>query len=336
MKGVANKSELLVTDAERTTKLLEVLGSRFSHHGELLLPTYRQYEALDSNDGLLALAKDIFRWMGYKPRKLTITYGSVHRYEIIDHDVITISSAFKDHPLVAGGLVALATVDFAAQHHHMIGDERFIEMGTIEAGLGLWIINGLQPKRSRSEKLYHMLDGNWLQLEGLQLQSTSIPEYIRQFSIFTGQNHLFLEDYASGVSKRALHLLPEVVSGERLLPMVEPTATLKHLNSAKLLWIKLSLVCAIVAAIGIFAIVIWAQRPQATPYEQTRDTETLRVIKNSLNDCIGQAAKQQDTYDPNDLFMTRQIDATKVRCESLRNQYNEALSNYQTNYLNKR
>jgi hypothetical protein len=332
MKGVG--IELLVTDDERTTKLHELLGSRFTNHGQLLLPTFRQYEALGTDEGLLALAKDLCRWLGYKPRQINVAYStSPSQPYSVTADTILVDQRFREHPLVAGGLLAWAVLRFIAEHHHFIPDDQFIETASIESGLGLWVINAMQPRRTRREKLYHMLDGNWLQLEGIQLQAMSSGEYLRQFEIFTSIHHLFPEEYARSVSKRSLHLLPNTPSSEKLIPMPEPSATLTHIHNANMLWTKIILLSLIVSVAVVSGIFLLGERPPQTLQDQQRDSESLRVIKASLDECTQHASDQLSNYDPNDIFMARQVDATKTRCESLRNQYNSSLDDYQKTYL---
>jgi hypothetical protein len=191
----------------------------------------------------------------------------------------------------------------------------------------------MQPRRTRREKLYHMLDGNWLQLEGIQLQAMSSGEYLRQFEIFTSIHHLFPEEYARSVSKRSLHLLPNTPSSEKLIPMPEPSATLTHIHNANMLWTKIILLSLIVSVAVVSGIFLLGERPPQTLQDQQRDSESLRVIKASLDECTQHASDQLSNYDPNDIFMARQVDATKTRCESLRNQYNSSLDDYQKTYL---
>lgn len=337
MKGAGHtEAELLVTDDELIAKLHELLGSRFSNHGQLMVPSFQQYEALSSDQGLDALAKDMCRWLGFKPRTLTVTYEKLSgAYYSVDSEAIIINESFTEHPLVTGGILASAVLSFVLRHHHYTPNDRFIEVTTVEAGLGLWIINALQPRLSRREKLYHMIDGNWEQLEGMQLQSMNNGDYVRLFSIYASTNRLFPEDYGRGVTKRGLHLLPSTPSTTKIIPLVEPTAVITHVQNANRLWIKICLLSASAAAVVLFGIIILDHRPATVSPQQTNDSESLRVIKQSLAECIKLASEQQSTYDPNDLFMTRQIDATKTRCESLRNQYNDALSLYEINYPKK-
>ena len=334
MKGVAKKAEVLVTDNERTARLHELLGARFTHHGQLHLPTFGQYEALSDDDGLQALAKDMCRWLGYKPRSLNVTYGNIDTADHVQVNSasITVSKDFNDHPLVTGGLLARAVIRFVSEHHHFVPDERFVEVNTIESGLGIWIINAFQPKTSKREKLYHMLDGNWLQRDGIQLQTMSMAEYLRQFDIYTRQNHLFPEDYAKSISKRSKFMIPLTPSSTKVTLMAEPSTTLGHIKSANGLWLRIGLLASTLAIVVITGLILVSGQTRPTPYDQTRDSESLRIIKASLGECIRKASEQESTYDPNDLFMTRQIDATKNRCESLRNQYNDNLSTYETNY----
>lgn len=335
MKGVGQKkAEVLVTSDERTAKLYDLLGSRFTNHGQLLIPTYSQYESLSNTDGLLAVAKEFCRWLGYKPRSLDVQYGVLPKnaYYQINASTISINRVYAGHPYVVGGILACAVLGFILEHHDYAADDLLIETSTIETGLGLWVINALQPKLKHLEKIYHIIDGNWEHLEGLQLQTMSVSEYIRDFTIFTSEHRHFPEDYGRGVSKRSLHLLPATPSTIQIIPLAQPSVTHTHKSKANALWTKIIILSLIVATISVFGLVIWDQRTRPTPYEETRDAQSLRVIKSSLSECIQTASKQESTYDPNDLFMTRQVDATKTRCESLRNQYNDALSTYETNY----
>lgn len=335
MKGAGIKTELLVTDEERITKLLDLLGTRFSNHGQLLLPTYRQYEALDSDEGLEALTKEFCRWLGYKPRQLTVRYGEISSgaYYTFTEESIIVNEMFREHPLVTGGIVACATLRFIIEQRHYLPDDRFIEVGAVETGLALWIINALKPRRARREKFYHMIDSNWQQLEGIQLESMTDAEFLRQFSIFTTTNRHFPEEYGRGVSKRNLHLLPKTPSTGNIIPLAEPTATHNHIQAANALWTKIALLSLTASAVALCGLFVITHHTKSIAFDEVRDAESLRVIKASLGDCIQKASKQQSTYDPNDLFMTRQIDATKTRCESLRNQYNEALSQYEQAYI---
>jgi hypothetical protein len=332
MKGV--ETELLVTGDERTTKLHEILGSRFTNHGQLLLPTLAHYEALGSDEGLQSLTKDFCRWLGYKPGQIHVTYSAnLGQAFSVQDNTILIDQHYNEHPLVVGGLLVWAVLHFVSQRHYLVPDDQFIETASIETGLGLWVINAMRPKRTHRENLYHMLDGNWFQLEGIKLRAMSQSEYLRQFTLFTSTHHLFPEEYARGISKRSLHLLPTTPSPEKLIPLLEPSATLKHIHNANLLWIKIALISLIVSVIAVCGIFFWGQQtPQNIP-DQKRDTESLRIIKASLDDCTQKASDQLSTYNPNDLFMARQVDATKTRCQSLRNQYNSSLDNYQRTYL---
>lgn len=335
MKGEEHSASQLVTDSERVVQLHQIVGSRFTNHGKLLVPTLRQYEALENEEGLLSLSKDFCRWLGYKPRHLRVSFAQISQPVSVDKDSIKINELFKGHPLTIGGLLALATLEHVFKHHHYTADDRFREVASIETGLGLWVINALRPVRSKRETIYHMLDGAWLQLEGIGLQAISASEYIRQFTIFTSQHCIFPEDYAIGLSRRNQYWLPKTPGTEIRRYLPEPSATHEHIKNANALWAKLLLIALILGSSLTFGLFLWTQRTHTVPYEQVNAEHSLQTIRQSLNECINKASEQQSSYDPNDLFMTRQIDATKSRCESLRNQYNDALDRYQKTYLKK-
>ncbi len=334
MKGVEpDTNTLLVTNDEQTAKLFEVLGARFTNHGQLLLPNSDLYEKLSDDEGLQALAKELYRWLGYKPHSLDVVYGASQSPTTTSLKKIIVDEQYRNHPLVVGGLVTLAVLRQVMTKHHYGADEHFIENASIQAGLGLWIINAFKPHASHHESLYHMLDGGWLQHEGLQLDAFTKGQYLQEFAIFTSQHRLFPEDYLRGVSKRSHYLLPTTTGTDKVAPLPEPTATSKHLRAAKLMWAKLAIIAITLSLIITFGLVLWAGTEKAPNADQARDEKALSVIKTSLDDCVKHASDQLSTLDPNDLFMARQSDATKSRCESLRNQYNEALDAYQDAYL---
>ena len=334
MKGVEPiTTTLLVTNDEQTAQLFEVLGKRFTNHGQLLLPTYQQYELLADDTGLQALAKEFYRWLGYKPHSLNITYGETKQPVDITAKTMVVDQEYKNHPLVVGGLVALAVMRQIMTKHHYGASDRFIENATIQTGLGLWIINAFKPHTTHNEALYHMIDGAWLQHEGLQLDALTKGQYLQEFTMFTSQHRVFPEDYLRGISKRSRHLLPSTISTDKVVSLAEPTATAKHLRAGRLMWAKLIMIMLTASLILTFGLVLLVNQEAKPNLDQARDKKALSVIKTSLDDCAKQASDQLSTSDPNDLFMTRQADAIKSRCESLRNQYNDALDTYQTTYL---
>lgn len=332
MKGAANNPiELLITDEERAVKLDELLGERFTERGRQHMPTLNVYETLDTNEGLQALAKDFCRWLGIKPHHLKVQFSD-ESYQpaplIHTEHVITIDRQFIGHPLTVGGFVALGIIQYFIRHHkdYQTGDD-FIEFASVHTGLGSWVLNALRPKMSKRESIYHIIDGGWLQREGLQLSSYTPQEYARQYMRYVHAYAIHPADYLKGVSNRIRYLLPK----DPTPALADPTITRKHLHRANTMWLRLSIWAVIPAVITVIALYVWSQRVVTSP-DKSRDFTALQVLEQSYKACDQRASEQLSEYDPNDIFLARQVDDTKSRCESLRNEYNYALDQYQKSY----
>ncbi len=323
----------LLTDDEKRAYLHEVFGHRFTHQGKLQLPELDQYNSLYTNEGLQHVGTAMCRWIGLRVSGLTFQFSDeAHTFEVdLKSKSIFIHSSFKKHPYSCGAILALAVITYALQKaNHATSDVATVEFASVELGLGLWIVNALQPEIKRSHKIYHIVSTSWDQREFITLQNYSAQSYADSVIRFAHENRIPAEDYLPYVPRRCRHLLPELITShsERYLP--ETNATLSHKKTVRVFWAKIVLFGLVIASSISLAIYITISHQSIDTTARDQQASTIESLRGKYNDCLKEASRQQSTYDPNDLFMTRQVDATKARCESLRNQYNYAIDQYKT------
>lgn len=324
----------LLTDEGRQARLDTLLAGRFRQRGKLHLPTTVQYDALATNEGLLQTAKDMCRWLGVKPSGLQVRYTKQTSAVTYADHILSINEQYRLHPYAVGTLLALGTVEYFLSRYDtaQAADRGFIEYTTLHTGLGLWVLNGSSPKTSQPEKLYHAFDGRWFHNEGISLLAYTPAQYGSEVAQYAHANRIAPQTYVPHVSPRSRHILPNLVLADTARSLTEPHIVYMHKKQARLLWIKLMLIIMTFALATTVAAYSLAQHSPTTDPIQIQAADNLTLTKKSLDECVGKAMQQQDTYDPNDIFMTRQIDATKAQCESLRNQYNHAVSDYRDKY----
>lgn len=323
----------LLTDDEKRAYLHEIFGHRFTHQGKLQLPELDQYNSIHTNEGLQQVGIAMCRWIGLRVSGLTFQFSdSVHRFDVdLKSKSILVHSSFKKHPYSCGAILALTVITYALQKTgHEATNDATTEFGSIELGLGLWVVNALYPDIKHTHKIYHILNAAWDQREFVTLQNYSAQSYANSVIKFAHDNRIPAEDYLPYIPKRCRHLLPELITShsERYLP--ETNAALNHKKSVRLFWTKIALVALVLASSISLAVYIGATQQSTDTAARDQQISKIDSLRSKYNDCEQEASHQQSTYDPNDLFMTRQVDATKARCESLRNQYNYAIDQYKT------
>lgn len=328
MKGVALQSKIL-TDEERRVKLLHVIGNKLQEPGKLHLPTSRVYNQLTGDTGLQQLCKEYCRWLGIKHETITVSYGKTLSYDVTD-DAIKISDAYRAHPYGSAALLCLATLSYYLKKYtHETPTQAEIEFATIETGLGLWILNGLKPRLSKSQSLYHFIDTTLVHNEGITLSDYSPSYYANKIVEYAHEHRIPSEEYIGHINKKTQHLLPNHLYASSKMSLPDPDIIHALSHNSRILWIKTILIVIMIAIVACLSLYFWSASKPITNAEMAENEKALRVVKSSYDSCIQVANTQQNSYDPNDLFMTRQVDATRARCESLRNEYNYALDQYQ-------
>ena len=329
------KSIILLTDEERAAKLDSLLEDRFTERGTLQLPQTSDYNRLTTDNGLKTVAYEMCRHLGVKPNRLRVVFStdSTNQNVSFANNTITIDQTYRNHPYITGALLALGVIEYFIERYDKHSpDSALVEYATIHTGLGLWILNALTPRLSIRESLYHVLNGSWHNREGMQLESYKPDQYAHNLAAYAHDNRIAPEIYIKNVTARSRYLMPSFAIKQSSLSLPEPDAIQHHRKLANILWVKIILIGLIIAIALTASLYLWSQQKPIDSARQADDLQALQIIKHSFDACEKKASTQQSSYDPNDLFMTRQVDATKSRCESLRNEYNYALDQYQTLY----
>lgn len=321
----------LLTDDEKRAFLHEAFGHRFTHQGKLQLPELNQYNQIHTNEGLQDTGIGICRWIGLRVSGMKIQFSDSAATFATDtkSKTILISSGLRKHPYSCAAILSLAILSYALEKSYKTKPNTpIIEFASVELGLGIWLINALRPDIKHSHKVHHIISTTWDQREFISLQNYSAESYVNSVIKFARDNRIAAEDYVPHIAKRCRHLLPDFIAGhsERHLP--EPTITISHKKVARLFWAKIIISSLVLACSISLAIYIAAANHSVDTTAKQQQANTIESLRGEYNECQLEASRQQSSYDPNDLFMTRQVDATKARCESLRNQYNYAIDQY--------
>jgi hypothetical protein len=331
---MGGRNQQLLTDDDRRAYLHELLGHRLKSTERLQLPTLESYNFISTDSGLKTVAYEMCRQIGFKPGGLKVQYASKPLLAgyVVDQDTktILIDPQLSRHVYSCGAVLAMAVVTYAVEHFsHQKADRPFIEFVTIETGLGLWIINALRPRISLRQKLYHIIDTSWFHKEGILMEAYSQRQYVERVVSFAHENHIDVDSYLPHVLERVRYLFPSFTLNQSHRYLPEAPSALVHKKAANQLWVKVILIVLIAASGIVFGVYALVSRQAPVNPEIERLHRQVNKLKKSYEDCQQEVSKQQSTYDPNDLFMTRQIDDTKSRCESLRNKYNYTLDQYQ-------
>lgn len=322
----------MLTDEERRVKIQSLLAHRHRPLSALQLPTTRDYDNLATEEALTQLAHEMCRSLGFKPNGIKVVFGTFSEpsYKVIVKDKqLTLSALYRNHPYTLAGLLAMAVCEYFIEHFdRQKPDQALVEFATIEAGLGLWVCNALKPKLTFHTKLYHLVDSNWFHVEGLVLTHYTPLQFMTAVTAFAQEHRVLEEEYVPHILERCRYLLPTFITSRYQHFLPESSTVVKHHASARQFLIKLILLALIFAAGISFGIYTLNARQDPNAHAKQNQLAAIAILKESYDACQKTASEQQSKYDPNDLFLTRQVDATKARCESLRNEYNTAINDY--------
>jgi hypothetical protein len=328
------KKQVLLTNDERRAHIQDVFGHRLLKAGKFLLPTTLSYNSLVTDSGLQDVLIQICRWLGVKPNGLTAIYSDTTPENDVDHMIIHIATSTRNNPFLVGSDLCMAVLSHAMSRHSSdTVDKDILELATIETGLGLWIVNGLAPKQSHFQNVYHVLSGDWQYSQGISLTTFQNAQYAHAVAEWAHINRIAPEEYLPHIRSSNRHLLPSHLVESGLPSLPEPSVIHARHHMSRMFWVKLFLIVTIVALITLGALYAWSLRNPAISAKQLEEEQSLQILKRSYKACVLKATGQRDTYDPNDLLLERQIEATQSRCESLRNEYNHALDQYHTIYI---
>lgn len=297
----------------------EQLSSMRVTRGRLYHPTAEFYDQLGTDAGLMSAAKELCRWLGIKPHHLAVAFTSAGAPKH-EHNRIEIPQQYQNFPYQAGALLTLGVMrHILLLHTDQPVHAQTVELATIEAGLGIAVLNGLHSKRSRLLELYHMLNQQWHVREDITLSRYTPLEYANELTRYSMNLHLEPKTWYPYISDEARHLLTirYSVSGHHTLPMRE----LMHRQDARRWWAHtalLSLLIAITAATFVF---VWAQQPHTMPEEAQEALNSAQTLEHAYTTCLQTAQTQEHSN-------AEQLHATLNRCTGLHAQYSAQIDAY--------
>lgn len=313
---------VLLTEEERLAEFERLFG-QYQNKGKIFEPTVDFYNGLNNVEGLLAGAKALYRWLGIKPYQLHVEFVGSNSTSNSGH--ITIPDAYQSQPYEVGALLAQAVIKHILEHRKQYDtDELFMGFATIQCGFGLLVLNGLERK---PYKLLRMLGYNKGAGAPLQLTAFSTHDYANGVIEYASLYKTDLVQHIAYMTRSTQSLLSKALT-LRTRHIATPKAVHSD-NQNRLLWKVHALLLTLLVLIPVStALYVWMQRPDQPSTAMVAQYQKLSSLEIAYNSCATEAQRQQNTYDQNDIFMQRQIDATLVRCASLRNQYNYEVDQY--------
>ena len=310
-----NVSELtLLTHSDKFKKLASIFAKN-KHSTDIFLPDSSFYTESVTIDDPERMADILFRWLGIKHRSLEF-HVNPDQAELISYrhtknsSQVILSIHCLEDSLTCGAAVAHAIV------HHLLharakislGDseenESLADLGTIQIGFGVLILNSFETRPVLGVMAKH--------------------NYAREFIDYCSDQRIVSNVWGPyvlpGVSEKELETVP---NKKILNPFV--SSRFKRSRSRKVKMVSIIALCSLATFAAIFAEV---RRPRPLSNELRELRDTVAVLKAEVDRCEETVRRKQNTWDQNDIFIQRQIDADKTRCASLSSRYNYELGVY--------
>lgn len=323
---------LTVDDQRQAVR--HALGRYFDQQNSLYLPTTDTYNSLHTDEGVLELGNALYRWLGVKPRNLRIHFSDQPSslFPAKSKGVIEVPVEFRNFPYLTAAAVTFGTLrHFLCDRHRLAYSDQLLEIASIETGFGVLVLNALVAPHSKHQQMHHLLSGHHHQISTEHLRTITNNDYALLFDDFCQTHELTRGSFDFALHDKARALLRR--DDSRLLslqaPFEQPAAMKLHQQAARKRWLALSLIAITTSLVGVIVTYTMYQRPYTPSYEVIAKYEQLSVLHKAYNTCADQAKKQQDdpaTHD--DIFLQRQLDGVLLRCQSLKNQYNYEVDNY--------
>jgi hypothetical protein len=323
--GGAIRSEELYGKELAEQTAAKVLGNS-PDRGKLFMPGITFYTITDDTS-LNSAAHEIFRWFGFKPRHITVSFGELSTPVSFEAQAssnkLVINQYFKNYPLIAAALLCHGVVHYLvdARYHAGLRDEQanesLINYLAIEAGLGLVLLNGLGFQSKIRKRITDLLQPQY----SLQEIFPKPTEIVADFEQFVADHRLHYEDYAA-------HLAPWT---RRYLPIgLQPLASYRDQEPLHISMIlknqrrrRTYLILALITILLTAGLLKALQRP--TPMilsnDQLQQQAKIQDLYTKMQECERAVALHRSNIDRSDLNALRVIDSEQANCASMRNYY---------------
>lgn len=310
-----------LTDDAKWSLLQDITGEDFRHDGELFLPSETFYNALTPEDATTS-AKQLFSWLAYKPHRLKVvmtdTPGTAAH-------TIYLPAHAADFPYITGRVLCLKVLAYYFTARKVNVSDDFIEYASVKLGFGLVILNGLTHPKNHAY-LHHLLRGHWHLADKQPLNSYNTTEYAKAFEAYLHTSRISPKtwaDYAGPLTLSTMQGLEQF----RNTP-IQPNVEAAHHVAAKHRFIKFGLATSAAALLFCLGLFVIGQRPYAPSAHVVDTYQTIQLLHQSYELCQTKARQQMNSSNQEDMFADRALEATLSRCQSLRNQYNYQVDQY--------
>lgn len=304
----------LLTQADKIAKL-DAIFSKHRHSTDLFLPDEGFYPEACGPDEIMRMADALFSWLGIKHRSVHFHLDPNQEELVLYKKEAGGSSITLGWRCAQDSFLAAAAIAHGIVHHILVirqkirmgsaeEDEEFTDLGTIYAGFGILILNSLcSSKRAL----------------GALAPSNYVSEFID-----------YVTDERIVESLWSPYVLPDVmqahISGVR--PVRRQPFALKRLKVLRRTKKRQKFMIIVFVVCFGMAGFLTLTRPKAQSSEQLTRYDEIKVLKRQVEQCEEMVKRKLDTWNKEDIFIQRQIDADKSRCSSLRSRYNYEVAKY--------
>lgn len=308
---------------EETQFLEQYFNTDHRDKHALFLPTATFYDKLQTNQGLTDAALELCRWIGIKPQKLRVQYGA---HKSSDPKTIMLNQNLIYFPYHAAQQLAVDVIQLLlVQKRYTDQPSRsLLEHATIYLGLSAITLNALYYTENIADK-WHRVSKYHITDKPYTLVSYSPETYLAAFIQHCKVRRINCTGLRAHLNGPAAKRLPAELLGKNhgYTDSLNPKSV-QHIKQSSL--INFSQFLLITCLIGIAissSIYLWQQSPKTNKDEIAAIQQQLRSLNEQYVQCSRAAQDLQNTYNGDDIFIERRIDAIRNECQSIKNQFND-------------
>jgi len=301
-----NTKERYEWENSLTNLLKNKLPNNFLENRQPFFPSISLYKMhANKEDILISMADEIFEFLNIPRNDVIITFNSKLNnipglYTIIEgKEVILINSKYKNNPYIIGAILAheITHLFLISRNNICIESEYeneiFTDLASIQLGLGVLIINGMEYKSNWFFTAFALLGGSlYINTKTLSFGYFQPKPYGERFLKYCVENNIAINNVASYIHPKAWHFIK--------LPIM---ARFKKTS----IFYKQSLVKLLLNLFGVIIIIIFASTLfyfkiqsglHGEPQNPTINQETLdlKYQMDTLEIEVGQQDSTLNTY----------------------------------------
>ncbi len=318
----------ILTPEAKTIRIKRLLPS-IKSPGRFFIPDDIFYLPPENNTGLNAQAKELARWLGFKPLGLNISFSKniaeKSRLEASEKGIdLLINGRLRHNAFACAALLSEGLLEYYFVHRKKIKIKEHCELSdvimlaVVYSGLGIVALNYADSYFEQCYPKLHFLLPWSKHEQARQLQYAGlIKSYAAEYGLEVGAFHKYLCPWA------VLKLTPKGQDRPALITYAK--VAYKRSRQAYLALFTSTLV----VLGGLFmSLYIIGQRPDSLSLSMRQLKEDIDVLNNNYAACMSAVNRKQQSYKQPDIFIEQALAADKNRCTSIRNLYNYKVDQY--------